>query len=219
MERFFGGNPALVLVRLAILSLIVGVVLAALGFSPFEHHRQPAAGSSSASTTWASPRSRRPPLLPARRRHRVPGVARHARVEDRWDAAGSEAWSIPARATARLRRILENSPDRLRAACRSRPCRRAPRSGARSGSGSPPSARSERRRLDRGPSGRARHSAARLGATSSRGFIPSFLRIALSSAAEGGVFRYSTIFGLTPRASSRLQRLRAISSNADCDRW
>jgi len=36
MERFFGGNPALVLVRLVILSLIVGVVLAALGFSPFE---------------------------------------------------------------------------------------------------------------------------------------------------------------------------------------
>ncbi|MBK5198351.1 MAG: integrase [Methyloceanibacter sp.] len=36
MERFFGGNPALVLVRLAILSLIVGVVLAALGFSPFD---------------------------------------------------------------------------------------------------------------------------------------------------------------------------------------
>ena len=36
MEGFFGGNPALVLVRLAILSLIVGVVLAALGFSPFE---------------------------------------------------------------------------------------------------------------------------------------------------------------------------------------
>jgi hypothetical protein len=36
MERFFGGNPALVLTRLAILSLIVGVVLAALGFSPFE---------------------------------------------------------------------------------------------------------------------------------------------------------------------------------------
>ena len=36
MEWFFGGNPALVLLRLAILSLIVGVVLAALGFSPFE---------------------------------------------------------------------------------------------------------------------------------------------------------------------------------------
>jgi Family of unknown function (DUF6460) len=36
MERFFGGNPALVLVRLAILSLIVGVFLAALGFSPFD---------------------------------------------------------------------------------------------------------------------------------------------------------------------------------------
>jgi hypothetical protein len=36
MERFFGGNPALVLIRLVILSVIVGVVLAALGFSPFE---------------------------------------------------------------------------------------------------------------------------------------------------------------------------------------
>jgi hypothetical protein len=36
MERFFGGNPGLVLVRLAILSLVAGVLLAALGFSPFD---------------------------------------------------------------------------------------------------------------------------------------------------------------------------------------
>jgi len=36
MGRFFGGNPALVLLRLVILSLIVGVVLAALGFSPYD---------------------------------------------------------------------------------------------------------------------------------------------------------------------------------------
>ena len=36
MEQFFGGNPGLVLVRLAILSLVVGVLLAALGFSPFD---------------------------------------------------------------------------------------------------------------------------------------------------------------------------------------
>jgi hypothetical protein len=36
MERFFGGNPGLVLLRLGILSVIVGVVLAALGFSPFD---------------------------------------------------------------------------------------------------------------------------------------------------------------------------------------
>ena len=36
MERFFGGNPALVVVRLAILSMVVGVLLAALGFSPFD---------------------------------------------------------------------------------------------------------------------------------------------------------------------------------------
>jgi len=36
MERFFDGNPALVLIRLAILSLVVGVILSALGFSPFD---------------------------------------------------------------------------------------------------------------------------------------------------------------------------------------
>ena len=36
MERFFGGNPGLVLLRLVILSLVVGVILAALGFSPFD---------------------------------------------------------------------------------------------------------------------------------------------------------------------------------------
>ncbi|MGD2025567.1 MAG: DUF6460 domain-containing protein, partial [Methyloceanibacter sp.] len=36
LERFFGGNPVLVLARLAIISLIVGVVLAALGFSPYD---------------------------------------------------------------------------------------------------------------------------------------------------------------------------------------
>ena len=36
MERFFGGNPTVVFIRLVILSLIVGVVLATLGFSPYE---------------------------------------------------------------------------------------------------------------------------------------------------------------------------------------
>ncbi|MEG6508575.1 DUF6460 domain-containing protein [Methyloligella sp. 2.7D] len=36
MERFFGGNPLLVLIRLSIISLIVGMLLAAFGFSPFE---------------------------------------------------------------------------------------------------------------------------------------------------------------------------------------
>jgi hypothetical protein len=36
MERFFGGNPGLVLIRLVVLSLVVGVLLAALGFSPFD---------------------------------------------------------------------------------------------------------------------------------------------------------------------------------------
>ena len=59
MERFFGGNPALVLVRLAILSLIVGVVLAALGFSPYDII-ETLRDSFSASTTWALRPSRRP---------------------------------------------------------------------------------------------------------------------------------------------------------------
>ena len=36
MERFFGGNPAMVFLRLAIISLIVGVLLSALGLSPYD---------------------------------------------------------------------------------------------------------------------------------------------------------------------------------------
>ena len=36
MERFFGGNPAMVIVRLAILSLVLGVLLSALGLSPYD---------------------------------------------------------------------------------------------------------------------------------------------------------------------------------------
>jgi hypothetical protein len=34
IERFFGGNPLAVLVRLALLSVIIGVILAVLGFDP-----------------------------------------------------------------------------------------------------------------------------------------------------------------------------------------
>ncbi len=36
MERWFGGNPLAVVVRLAIISVIVGIVLAALGLTPAE---------------------------------------------------------------------------------------------------------------------------------------------------------------------------------------
>ena len=36
MERFFGGNPGVVLIGLAVISLIVGVVLSALGLSPYD---------------------------------------------------------------------------------------------------------------------------------------------------------------------------------------
>lgn len=34
MERFFGGNPGLVLIRLAIISFIVGILLSILGLNP-----------------------------------------------------------------------------------------------------------------------------------------------------------------------------------------
>lgn len=36
LDRFFGGPPVWVLVRLAILSLIVGLVLSVVGISPYE---------------------------------------------------------------------------------------------------------------------------------------------------------------------------------------
>ena len=36
MERFFGGNPGLVLIRLVIISVIVGVLLSALGLNPWD---------------------------------------------------------------------------------------------------------------------------------------------------------------------------------------
>jgi hypothetical protein len=35
-ERLFGGNPLGVVIRLAILSIVVGIVLSALGLSPVE---------------------------------------------------------------------------------------------------------------------------------------------------------------------------------------
>ena len=34
MERFFGGNPIAVILRLALISVIVGIVLSALGITP-----------------------------------------------------------------------------------------------------------------------------------------------------------------------------------------
>lgn len=34
MERFFGGNPGLVILRLMVISVIVGVVLSVLGLDP-----------------------------------------------------------------------------------------------------------------------------------------------------------------------------------------
>ena len=36
MQGFFGGNPVLVIIRLCVISVIVGVLLSALGLSPFD---------------------------------------------------------------------------------------------------------------------------------------------------------------------------------------
>ena len=36
MEKFMGGSPGVVFIRLVVLSMIVGVVLAALGWQPFD---------------------------------------------------------------------------------------------------------------------------------------------------------------------------------------
>ena len=36
MTRFFGGSPARVILQLVVLSLVVGIVLSALGVSPFD---------------------------------------------------------------------------------------------------------------------------------------------------------------------------------------
>ncbi len=36
MERFFGGSPGAVLIRLSVVSLIVGILLSALGLSPYD---------------------------------------------------------------------------------------------------------------------------------------------------------------------------------------
>ncbi|GBE42919.1 hypothetical protein BMS3Bbin10_00987 [bacterium BMS3Bbin10] len=36
MERFLGGSPGTVLIRLSVISLIVGILLSALGLSPYD---------------------------------------------------------------------------------------------------------------------------------------------------------------------------------------
>jgi len=36
VNRFFGGSPVSVLVRLALLSIVVGVILSAIGLDPFD---------------------------------------------------------------------------------------------------------------------------------------------------------------------------------------
>ena len=44
MTRFFGGSPLSVIVRLVLLSILVGVILSALGLDPVRHHRAASSG-------------------------------------------------------------------------------------------------------------------------------------------------------------------------------
>ena len=44
VNRFFGGSPLAVLVQLILLSILIGVVLSALGLDPLEHRRRASSG-------------------------------------------------------------------------------------------------------------------------------------------------------------------------------
>ena len=81
MERLFGGNPALVLIRLVVLSLVVGVVLTALGFSPYDIIDS--IRELFARTLRYGLRGGREgvALFPARGGDRVPGLANRAAVQ------------------------------------------------------------------------------------------------------------------------------------------
>ena len=56
VNRFLGGPPLAVLVRLILLSILVGVILSALGLDPLEYHRQHPPPDPRRSGTWASTR-------------------------------------------------------------------------------------------------------------------------------------------------------------------
>ena len=121
MERFFGGNPGLVMVRLAILSLVVGVLLAALGFSPFDildSIRELIVRIYDLG--WTAVEKARP-LLPARRRHRLPGVVHRPPAQD----AGAWAPRRPHRRQFAQPRSLKVGHKRLRASS-FEPARSAP---------------------------------------------------------------------------------------------
>ena len=109
MERFFGGNPALVLARLAILSLIVGVVLAALGFSPYDLVQTLRDLIQRIYDMGFADDREGLPLLPARRRDRVPDLARDAGIQS---ARPQRRRSVGRFGTDRAERAVSNCGDR-----------------------------------------------------------------------------------------------------------
>ena len=56
VNRFLGGPPLAVLGKLILLSILIGVVLSALGLDPLQYLREPPAPDPRRSGTWASTR-------------------------------------------------------------------------------------------------------------------------------------------------------------------
>ena len=214
MDRFFGGNPALVLLRLAILSLIVGVVLAALGFSPFE-------------------------LIDSLRRlvERIYDMG-FAAVEKafRYFLLGAvivfPVWLVtrllkslgrgrqrrPGRPKLAQPRSLEDLQHRLR-----RPADRRLAAGDHDRPLDQDRVRDHQRdqriaRPIRGPSGQARHKAARSCARYLR-LEPELLENGFELGSRGRRLQIVDDLRLHPARFDAASASRAISSSADCGRW
>ena len=123
LYRFLGGSPLAVAFRLILLSILVGVVLAAIGFDPWNilHSIQPLVPAALGSRLRR--RQLAVALLPARRRDRDPGLAavaavRHAaRPLDFPQTGAADAIAIcRLRRCARLRRPVQHLLPRHRRA-------------------------------------------------------------------------------------------------------
>ena len=88
LGRFFGGPPLAVAVRLILLSILVGVILAALGLDPLNICAA-SNGCSGRSGRWAGTRFVGVALFPPRRRHRGADLADRAAGEIRIAAAAT----------------------------------------------------------------------------------------------------------------------------------
>ena len=80
LNRFLGGSPLAVAFRLVLLSILVGVVLAAIGFDPWNILDQHSSAVPATVGSRLRCRELAVALLPARRCHRDPDLAAVTRV-------------------------------------------------------------------------------------------------------------------------------------------